>query len=90
MNAYIIYLENNVVAIVTGTECAYAVYRKTAEIAEMLGQSARLVWNASGEVVASTDDEDDEDEGHLSEEDLDEAVLEMGFDPYEGGYTWDC
>lgn len=81
MNAYIIYLENNVVAIVSGTECAYAVYRKTAEIAEMLGQSARLVWNASGEVVASTDEVED---------DFSDDADECGFDPYEGCYTYDC
>lgn len=83
MNAYIIYLDNNVVAIVSGTECAYAVYRKTAEIAEILGQSARLVWNASGEIVASTDDDEEED-------DFSDDVDECGFDPYEGCYTFDC
>ena len=82
MNAYIIYLENNEIATIEGTECAYAVYRKTAEIAEMLGQSARLVWSASGEVVASTDEEEDEE----YPDDADEC----GFDPYEGCYTFDC
>lgn len=86
MNAYIVYLGNNEIATIEGTECAYAVYRKTAEIAEILGQSASLVWSASGEVVASTDEEEDdpwdEDEEYLNGE--------MGFNPYEGCYTFDC
>lgn len=30
---------------------------------------------------------DEEDEEDWDEEPAD---LEMGFDPYEGGYTWDC
>jgi hypothetical protein len=81
MNAYIICFGNNAIATVEGTECAYAVYRKTAEIAEMLGQSASLVWSASGEVVASTDEEED---------DFSDDVDESGFDPYEGCYTFDC
>lgn len=33
------------------------------------------------------DDLDEEEEYEYSDSDDD---LEMGFDPYEGGYTWDC
>lgn len=33
------------------------------------------------------DDDPDEEEYEYSDSDDD---LEMGFDPYEGGYTWDC
>ena len=87
MNAYIIYLDNNEIATVEGAACAYAVYRKTAEIAEILGQSARLVWSASGEVVASTDDDEEEEEFDTVDAD---TYYEMGFDPYEGCYTFDC
>lgn len=81
MNAYIVYLGIKKIATIEGTECAYAVYRKTAEIAEILGQSASLVWSASGEVIASTDEEED---------DFSDDVDECGFDPYEGCYTFDC
>ena len=35
------------------------------------------------------DDEDWDDDSYVEEyESADD--LEMGFDPYEGGYTWDC
>ena len=35
------------------------------------------------------DDEDWEDDSYVEEYESDDD-LEMGFDPYEGGYTWDC
>ena len=35
------------------------------------------------------DDEDCEDDFYVEEYESDDN-LEMGFDPYEGGYTWDC
>ncbi len=37
--------------------------------------------------------EEDDDEGPTAEELedwYDDGTDEMGFDPYEGGYTWDC
>ena len=34
-------------------------------------------------------DEDWEDDSYVEEYESDDN-LEMGFDPYEGGYTWDC
>lgn len=35
------------------------------------------------------DDEDWDDDSYAEEYESDDD-LEMGFDPYEGGYTWDC
>lgn len=35
------------------------------------------------------DDEDWDDDSYVEEYESDDD-LEMGFDPYEGGYTWDC
>jgi hypothetical protein len=105
MTTYTIYLGSAPIACVEGTECAYAVYRKTTEIAEILGKSASLVWDDSGEEVASYGEEEEpltelSDEEYdeyfrLSDEDLEEAVQEMGldecgFDPYAGCYTFDC
>jgi hypothetical protein len=84
-NNYAIYLGNNCIATVDGTEIAYEAYHKTVELAEMLGKSASLVWVETGEVVACSDD-DDTDYDHDYEPDVDEC----GFDPYEGCYTYDC
>ena len=53
-----------------------------------------LWWGETGEVVASLrEDDEDDDDADLEEcldEDFFEDGLEMGFDPYEGNYTWDC
>lgn len=44
--------------------------------------------NCQEEVFA---DPDEEDERYaLEPEDLEDSQLELGFDPFEGGYTWDC
>lgn len=44
--------------------------------------------NCQEEVFA---DPDEEDEHYaLEPEDLEDSQLELGFDPFEGGYTWDC
>ena len=77
---YYIYIENRMVAEVEGSEFAWEVYRKTDELAEMLGQIANLVDGETGEVIESSDYWDD------YEPDADEC----GFDPYEGCYTYDC
>ena len=82
---YAIYLGNNCIATVDGTEAAYVAYHKTVELAETIGKSASLVWVETGEVVACSDD-DDTDYDHDYEPDVDEC----GFDPYEGCYTYDC
>ena len=55
MNTYTIYLHANPIACVCGTEYAYEVYAKTASLAELLGQSACLVWDETGEEVAYFD-----------------------------------
>lgn len=52
MNTYTIYLRTNPIACVSGTEYAYEVYTKTVDLAELLGQSACLVWDETGEEVA--------------------------------------
>lgn len=83
-NNYAIYLGNNCIATIDGTEIAYEAFRKTVELADMLGKNASLVWVDNGEVVASSDDDDDYDRDY--EPDVDDC----GFDPYEGCYTYDC
>lgn len=83
-NNYAIYLGNNCIATIDGTEIAYEAYRKAVELADMLGICASLVWVDSGEVVACSDDEDDYDRDY--EPDIDEC----GYDPYMGCYTGDC
>lgn len=91
MNTYTIFLGSTPIACVEGTECAYAVYRKTVEIAEILGKSASLVWDDSGEEVASYGDEEPLEE--LTNEEYDEYLDEADetdFDPYDGCYTYDC
>lgn len=80
---YYIYIENRMVAEVEGNEFAWEAYRKTSELADMLGEIAHLVDGETGEVLESSDDWDDYDEDY-------EPDLEMGFDPYEGCYTYDC
>jgi hypothetical protein len=92
MTTYTIYLGNAPIESVAGTEFAYAVYRKTVELAEMLGKTAALVWDETGEEVASYGEEE-EPLTELSDEEYDEYfddVDETGFDPYEGCYTFDC
>lgn len=81
---YYIYIENRMVAEVEGNEFAWEAYRKTCELADMLGEIASLVDGETGEVLESSDDWDDYDEDY--EPDVDEC----GFDPYEGCYTYDC
>lgn len=76
---YYIYIENRMVAEVEGSEFAWEVYRKTCELADLLGEVANLVDGETGEVIESSDEEDYEPD-----------VDECGFDPYEGCYTYDC
>lgn len=87
-NTYTIYLGCAPIATVSGTEYAYEVYKKTAELAELLGKTASLVWDETGEEVATSDPE--EEDLDLDEEWGDDGNLESGFDPYEGCYTYDC
>lgn len=95
MTTYTIYLGATPIATTDGTEYAYAVWRKTVELADLISSSACLVWDDSGEVVEEFDPEqleyieveEDEEEPEWEEPDWNE---DEGFDPYEGCYTGDC
>lgn len=71
---YYIYIENKVVAEVSGMGFAYEVYAKATELAEMIGEIANLVDGESGEVIASSDDWDDYDEDYKEEKDYKEIL----------------
>lgn len=80
MNTYSIYLRNEWVATVDGMDYAGEVWVKTKELAELLGVFAFMVWDETGELIASTGEEEEP-------ADIDD---DCGFDPYEGCYTYDC
>ena len=81
---FYIYITNKEIAEVEGIDYAYEVYRKTCELADLLGLVAHLVDGETGEVLESSDDEDE------GEGDYEPDADEVGFDPYEGCYTYDC
>ena len=81
---FYIYITNKEIAEVEGIDYAYKVYRKTCELADLLGLVAHLVDGETGEVLESSDDEDE------GEGDYEPDADEVGFDPYEGAYTYDC
>ena len=78
---YFIYIENRMIAEVEGDEFTWEVYRKTCELADLLGETASLVDGETGEVIQYSDEWDDEPA------DIDN---DMGFDPYMGCFTDDC
>lgn len=89
---YTIYLNNNPIATVSGAEAAYVCYESAKSIAEMSGQTCSLAWDNE---VVDFFDPNEEDPTHENDAwDDDEECLngdeEMGFDPYEGCYTYDC
>jgi hypothetical protein len=94
MNTYTIYRGNTAIATVEGTEVAYECYRIAKILADIMDDTASIVWDDSGEVIESynTDDDDEyinddwDDEDEYIEPDWDEC----GFDPYAGCYTGDC
>lgn len=55
---YTIYLGAKPVVTVSGCEAAYACYEAAKTLAEFSGKSACLVWDATGEEVASFDPEE--------------------------------
>lgn len=59
MTNYTIYLGPTPIAIVYGTEYAYAAYAKTRELAELLGKICWLVWNETGEIIEEYDPEEE-------------------------------
>lgn len=79
---YYIYIENRMVAEVEGVEFAWEVYRKTCEPADLLCEIANLVDGETGEVIESSDDWEDYEPADIDDD--------IGFDPYEGCYTYDC
>lgn len=60
-------------------------YDYNVEVEEMFGED--ITWAEWEECWA--DEESDEDFGDYPG-DCDDWDIEMGFDPYEGCYTWDC
>ena len=80
---FYIYIENRMVAEVEGYGFAWEVYRKTSELADLLGEVAYLVDGKTGEVIQSSDEWDDDCEPA----DIDS---DMGFDPYMGCFSDDC
>lgn len=58
---FMVYIENRIVAEVSGSDFAYEVYIKASELADMIGEIAHLVDGETGEVIASSDDYDDYD-----------------------------
>lgn len=87
MKNYNIYFGNRlVIEGITGTEFAWEVYEKAKELAELVGEEAALVWVATGEVIAHSDDWDDCDSDY-EPQDID---YDCGFDPYMGCFSDDC
>lgn len=53
---FIIYIENRMIAEVSGMDFAYEVYAKAVMLAEMIGEIASLVDGNTGEIIISSDD----------------------------------
>ena len=66
MNTYTIYLGAHPIACVSDTERAYACYEAAMTIAEMTSRTACLVWDETGEEVASFDPTEVDDEPKFS------------------------
>ena len=81
---FYIYITNKEIAEVEGIDYAYEVYRKTCELADLLGLVAHLVDGETGEVIESSYEWDE------GKSDYEPDADEVGFDPYEGCYTYDC
>ena len=93
MNTYTIYLGATPIANTDGTDYTYAVWNKTKELADLIGSSACLVDNETGEVIDEFDPEQLEYTEPNEDEDFDGFVDysdESGFDPYMGCYTGGC
>ena len=94
MKTYTIYLGATPIKTTDGTEYAYAVWRKTKELADLINTSACLVWDETGEVIEDFDPDQLENVGDPDENDDFDGFVdysdESGFDPYMGCYTGDC
>ena len=60
---FYIYIENRMVAEIEGYEFAWEVYRKTCELADMIGETANLAPGETGEVLPSSHEYDDDCSG---------------------------
>ena len=86
---YFIYIDNTCIATVWGTEAAYEAWRHACALADIAELPANLVDGETGEVIESNNYEEEDDD--LTEQDYEDyGPKEMGFDPYEGCYTYDC
>ena len=74
------------IATIDGCEAAYNAFHKMCDFAEITGLTVCLYDSETGEVVADNEEEEDFEEDF----DFDEADLEVGYNPYMGGYDWDC
>jgi hypothetical protein len=93
---YHIYIDNQMIAEVSGSEACYVCYEAAKSIAEMTGRIAHIVSGETGEILESSEPL----EGCTFENCLDNCDKcgfniyddydECGFDPYEGCYTYDC
>ena len=81
---YHIYIDNQMIAEVSGSEACYVCYEAAKSIAEMTGRIAHIVSGETGEILESSDDWDDYDEDYEPDDD------ECGLDPYERCYIFDC
>ena len=66
---FMVYIENRMVAEVSGSDFAYEVYVKASELAEMIGEIAHLVDGETGEIIISSDDYDDYDRNYEPDHD---------------------
>ena len=83
---YYIYIDENRYEVM-GVEAAWEAYNKAIAFADAVGAQVDLCDAETLEVIASTWQEPEWD----GEGDLEEPYdLDMGFDPYEGCYTYDC
>lgn len=78
---YYIYLDDLMIAEVSGSEACYVCYESAKSIAEMTGRVAHIVSGETGEILESSESYD---------EDYEPDYDECGFDPYAGCYTYDC
>ena len=78
-----IYINGNVIGEIHGYEAAWDAYRKAVALCGLVGAGCDIVDAETGEVIESFGNGSDDD-------DILDDIDEMGFDPYEGCYTYDC
>ena len=78
-----IYINGNVIGEIHGYEAAWDAYHKAVALCESVDAGCDIVNAETGEVIESFSYCSDDD-------DVLEDIDDMGFDPYEGCYTYDC